>query len=246
LPSWWLARLAWLARPAEAGETASADGLVWYPLERLFFVIVGLGAAIASANLLLQVYMAGGFEPFIARMTNAFKFFVQASMTAGQKLPNGVSVDDFARFAVTAALPQTGGFLTLTLALNFWLASRISAASSTAKRPWMPLPDHLRLPTAAAIVFAVALGSTLLSGLPRMVGMTVATAFGMGFALQGFATLHALTRGHGLRPILLSLAYSLSILLQGMPLLLMALFGVADTYWNLRGRAAAQAPKKPE
>ncbi|MBM3608783.1 MAG: hypothetical protein FJX29_10105, partial [Alphaproteobacteria bacterium] len=118
LPSWWLCRLAWLARPAEEGESAGADGLVWYPLEQLFMWLVGLGAALACANLMMQVIMAGSFEAFISRLSNAFKTFLQMSMKSGQSLPQGVNIDEFARFAIAAALPQAGGFLTGVLALN--------------------------------------------------------------------------------------------------------------------------------
>lgn len=245
LPCWQLARLAWLARPAEAGEAASDDGLVWYPLERLFMWTVALGAALACANLLMQVFMAGGFEAFVARLTKAFRAFIEISMKSGQSLPQGLSPEDFAHFAISAALPQAGGLLTAVLAINFWIAGRVAKSSNHLRRPWADLPENLRLPPQMAWLFALALFSTILTGLPRMLGMTIATAIGMGFAIQGFATLHAFTRGQKARPLLLSLAYSLTIMLQGMPLMLMALIGVADTYWNLRAKAAQARQGQP-
>lgn len=249
LPSWWLCRLAWLARPVAdiepaggqgSGALATPDGLVWYPLERLFMWVVALGAGLACANMIVQIANSGGFEAYISRMAATFKVFVEASIKPGQSLPNAVSVDEFARFAVTAALPQSGGFLTLVLAINFWLAGRIARSSQLFKRPWMALPDHLRLPPFMAGLFALTLASVLLSGMPRLVGMTCATALGLGFAIQGFATLHVLTRGHPLRTGILAGVYSLCFLLQGLPLLLVALVGVTDSYWNLRARTMAR------
>ena len=52
IPAWWLTRLAWLARPANEGEQAGADGLVWYPVGGLAFSAALLGAGVAAGLVL--------------------------------------------------------------------------------------------------------------------------------------------------------------------------------------------------
>jgi hypothetical protein len=59
----------------------------------------------------------------------------------------------------------------------------------------------------------------------------------MAYAVLGFAVVHAVTRGIAGRGFILGGSYA-AIFVFGWPILLMALIGLADTAFDIRGRAA--------
>ena len=61
---------------------------------------------------------------------------------------------------------------------------------------------------------------------------------GLCLALQGLATLHALTRDNRFRGCLLSALYAVVFVLEPWSLLLLALFGLVESAFNLRARRA--------
>jgi hypothetical protein len=66
----------------------------------------------------------------------------------------------------------------------------------------------------------------------------------MAFALQGLAAIHDRTRGKLARPVILSSLYLLLFLTQGIMMLALSLFGLADTIFGSRRRLAGR-PKQP-
>jgi hypothetical protein len=63
----------------------------------------------------------------------------------------------------------------------------------------------------------------------------------MAYAILGLAVMHAITRGLNSRPLALGGVY-FAIIVFFWPLLAMSLLGLADTAFNLRGRAARRRP----
>ena len=66
----------------------------------------------------------------------------------------------------------------------------------------------------------------------------------MAYAILGFAVLHAITRGIDGRPFMLGGIYA-AVIVFGWPMLVMSLLGLADTAFDLRGRAARRRGRRP-
>ena len=66
----------------------------------------------------------------------------------------------------------------------------------------------------------------------------------MAYAILGFAVLHAITRGIGGRAFVLGGAYA-AVIVFGWPVLAMALLGLADTAFDIRGRVAGSGAGPP-
>ena len=154
VPAFWLTRLAWLARPAEAGEPADKDGLLWYPVGDLLFWAAVLGAAVAAGVVLTGVIWFGSFEVFQNRLARELTPAIQAAWKT--KLPDNVQISDIAgqlsqtiAFAMPAVL---AAWATFSYAANLWLAGRVSMVSARLQRPWLDLPENLRLPRLAGAI----------------------------------------------------------------------------------------------
>lgn len=236
LPAWWLTRLAWLGRPPEAGESPQGDGLVWYPVDRLLMWAAIIATGVMFCLVFVGIIRFGGYTAFIEQLTKSVTTMLETMLKTpgGPKPPQGMSTEAVAGMLVRNLLPQLAAWGVLMFSFNLWLAGRIALTSDRLRRGWQPLPENLRLPQAMAIALGAALAIGLVSGLPRMLGIVAASAIGMAFAIQGFAVIHALTRGSRTRGLNLSIIYVLNFVLMPIPLLFTALLGVADTFFDLR------------
>jgi hypothetical protein len=102
------------------------------------------------------------------------------------------------------------------------------------------LPTEFVLPRPLALVAAIAVGVAI--ALPEPIDQfawVFAGPLAAAYALQGFAVLHALSRGLPLRPLLIAALYFCTGVRAGWTLPLIALVGLADSAANLRVRAAA-------
>mgnify|MGYP003350286162 CR=1 FL=1 len=135
------------------------------------------------------------------------------------------------------ALPLFAGLLTTMVnAINLYLAVRVAQVSGRLRRP-MPELSTMRFPTWAPIVTALAFLGCLVPGMPGLLSGVLAAAMMMAYAILGFAVMHSITRGMGSRPLALGGLYSV-VIVFGWPVLVMSMLGLADTAFDLRGRAA--------
>ncbi len=245
LPAWWLTRLAWLARPAEAGETGDAQGNVWYPTGGLAFWAALLGAGVAIGLVVTGTLYFGSFDAFTAQMALSLSIMLEDAMKTpgGPKFPENITAQDIARYATLAMPPVLAGWAALSYTLNMWIAGRVTQKSQGVKRPWLDIPEHLRLPKTATAVMAIAFLFCAIDGLPRSAGLIVMTALGVVFALQGFAILHAMSRGFQWRNSLLLPLYLATVFFFPAPAILVALFGLAHA---LASTARAGSPPLPD
>jgi hypothetical protein len=125
------------------------------------------------------------------------------------------------------------------MVLNLWLAGRIVAKSDRLRRPWTPLPEAPGLPSAMAVAMVVALPLAFGEGAIALVAGAFAGGLAMAFALQGFAALHVLTRGNPGRGLLLGSLYAATLLFS-IPILPVAILGVADSVLGIRRRRLAK------
>jgi len=243
LPAWQLTRLAWLGRPPEEGETPAPDGLVWYPIGRLVGWMIGMSVAAALAGLMFAVARAGSFEAFVEIATRRLGPLLENALGAGLPLPGDLTVADIVRAFVIGSAPAMAAWGVLTMALNLWLAGRIALVSQSLRRPWLAVPDHFHLPRAILPVFAAALAVSLIDGLPRAVGATVALAIGVALALKGLAWIHEGTRAMAGRGAILAGVYAALLLLFPLPAPILAGIGLSAMLFPRR--RTPRAPPGP-
>jgi len=239
LPAWWLTRLAWLARPVVNGEQgATPDGLVWYPLGHLLAWIAALAAAVSIGGLVLAIYRFGSFDAFLDEAVRRMAPMIDVIFDRSKGAPAGISSNELARIFIQAMAPVFAGWTVATTVLNLWLAGRIALISERLGRPWIAVPENLRLPR--AVLYAVVAGFALMitGGFFRITGYTLVAAFGTALAFQGLASLHYASRPSRARATMLTILYTTIFVLFPLPLPLLAAVGLIDMLKSIRNRSA--------
>ncbi len=132
--------------------------------------------------------------------------------------------------------------MAITLLLSFWLGALVVRQSNRLPRPW-PRLDQTRLPSGVLLLAAGSAALTFAGGYAGLTGSLAITALMLAFTLQGFAVAHVLTRGSSFRIPLLAVLW-ISVLLIGLPALLLAACGVIDQIFDLR-RQRSPAGRNP-
>jgi len=228
VPAWWLGYLALLARPGASPET-----LEWYPPGRIVLWAAG-AAAIATVVMALAAFGADA-ESFNKALTaflnTAEERFRNANNLGSQKTINTEML--------ALVMPSVVASLnTVILLVNASLAARVVRLSGQLRRPWPELP-MIAFPRTAPILLAAALGGLFLTGILGIASGIFAGALTMAFAILGIAVLHVITRGNAARSIVLCLVYIAAVLFTWPAIIVLALMGLVETVFDLRGRIAA-------
>ncbi|MFD6318772.1 hypothetical protein [Methylorubrum thiocyanatum] len=155
----------------------------------------------------------------------------QDGAQTGEKTDDLASEVADALATVAPAIAAQG--LTILFTFYLWAAARIVQISGRLLRPWPDLPSTV-MPRAALLVFAAALTLAMVPGYPGALGIALIGAFSAAFALQGLAAFHDRSRGRPGRFALLAGLYVLLFLTQGVAMLALILFGIADTALDRR------------
>jgi hypothetical protein len=227
LPAWWLAYLALLGRPTPDG------GMEWYPLGRLLAWVAGTAALTIFATAVIST--GGDYDAFHQNAREISQAFVDMQFPA-----DGSSFSAEDRDAIVDLFARATPFLsaqgfTTVLALYLWAAGKVVSVSKRLPRPW-PAVAELQMPRAAALLLVLAMALASIDGFIGVIGFALAGALFMAFALQGLAAIHDRTRGKPGRPFLLTGLYVLVFMTQGLLLVALSLFGLADTVFGLRRR----------
>ncbi|HUG62320.1 MAG TPA: hypothetical protein VMP03_10770, partial [Methylomirabilota bacterium] len=228
-PMAWYAHLVGLAREG-------ADGSVeWYPLWRVFTAMV----LITPASLIACGVLLGlSIDDIAANLAETLVAIGVQDADGQTPDPDELLV---AMRVYVRLMPITLTMLWLSLLVfNLWLAGRIVRKSDRLRRPWEVLPEAPGLPAMLLAVLAVAVVLAFGDGSLALAAGAVAGGVGMGFALQGFATLHVLTRGNPARGLLLGTLYVATFVFS-LPLLPVAAIGAADSAFGLRRRRTGGA-----
>lgn len=242
LPAWWISYLALLGRATPSGA------MEWYPVGRLLPWI----AATASVSFVAVVALSarGDFAVFQEAVQSSARQAFQAF--DGWRVENGgapVSEDAAQSAAETMSLVLpflAGAVSTLTSAVYLYLAGRIVLASGRLPRPWPDVPSA-SMPSNAGIA-AVVGGIAVAFLAPDTFGgfllhCVMGGAFA-AFALQGLAAIHDRTRGRSGRGFMLTGLYVILVFGQGIAMMALSLFGLADSIFGLRRRFGA-GPNPP-
>lgn len=255
LPAWWLAYLALLGRP-------NADGtLEWYPTGRL---LGWTGATAALAFIAIAVLSSPSHEAFQGQLRGLAGTIVRAQMgavpaapakpetgkpetgkpEAGKPGPSAGAADPAAdpqaeahadlADALARAVPAfAANGLALLLTFYLWASARIVRLSGRLPRPWPDIPATI-MPRTMLGVLAVAVILAFAPGYAGVLGTALIGSVSAVFALQGLAAFHDRSRGRPARGALLFGLYVILFFTQGVALIVLTLFGLADTALDRR------------
>lgn len=232
LPAGWLGHLASLARPA--GELGGPeDQLAWYPLSDMMMHLCGL----VSIGVVLLGVMIGYGPELVAEIVKAV-----TDVAATQEPALKLDADSLERFKamLLMMLPaaQAASWV-MMLTAAYYIAMRIASSSGQAKRPRESMPAALRMNRQSLIIFMAGIIAAFIDGPIGLVGSAICGAFGAGFLIGGFASLHYRTMGKDWRLPALIIAY-LSVLFV-LPTFLILILGLADTRRTVALTPAARA-----
>jgi hypothetical protein len=241
LPGWWLGYLALLARPASATDPK----FEWYPVGKLVLWAALLSALIAAATLLtIQINidrLRSALRPIFEQLMS-----VQAAAPAGNPdRDTPAHIDVLVETFLTIAPLIAAVTSTISNLLNLWLAARIVKLSGRLHRPWPDIPA-MTLPRHGFVLLIVAIAMTWLL-FPDPIGILsgiLMASLVVAFAALGFAVLHTITRGIDGRLLVLTGAYGAALAFWPMAMV-MALLGLVDSAFNLRGRFARKRGLPP-
>ena len=241
LPSWLLARVAVMPVPLPSTPMKGAR-----PdesrLGRIVAIAVGFAAVGVAVDFFIAITKQGGFSAFMADSVKKAEPVVQTLLAANRPMPKGINAHDIAVAVTWAQMPLLAGAGVVLLVFNLWLAARIAQTSGLLGTTWPDIPRYTRVPRQLAIALAVALGLSFAGGLIGMMSLIVSGALLMGFALQGLAVIHAVTRGKTFRLPLLIIVYLSMALLMPWLLILYGLIGLIDTALAFRDREKKKKP----
>ncbi|MGE0750063.1 MAG: DUF2232 domain-containing protein [Variibacter sp.] len=239
LPAWWLGYLALLARPIK-DEDGTTTTLEWYPVGRIVLWAGSLGALVVALGLLNLSMHSDGIH---AGLTKLFETLLRAQANKPEGTPLEIpGVKDpkaVVEFLVLVVPPAVAVFTTTTNVVSLWLAARVVNISGRLRRPWPDLAA-ITFPRLASAALAALVVISFLPGLFGLLGGIFASGLLMAYCLLGLAILHALTLGRPSRGLILGSTYAM-IVIFGWPILVMAMIGVADTFFDLRSRAGPKS-----
>jgi hypothetical protein len=239
LPAWWLGYLTLLARPVDGAP----DGLEWYPVGHLVVWAAILGAGVVVAGML---HFGTDEESFRSSLRSFMERMLRGGTrtpTLPTELPQGADMGRVIDFLVVALPPTAAVVTTITNLLNLWLASRVARISGRLRRPPSDLAS-MQFPAHAPALIAAAVAVSFIPGLIGSFGTVFTASLLMAYAILGLAVMHAITRGMASRPFALGGLYAVLIFF-GWPVLILSMLGLADTAFDLRGRAARRRGPPP-
>jgi hypothetical protein len=239
IPAWWLGYLAMLARSGAPNTTNGQSGtaIEWYPPGRLV-----IWAALLAAFVVLVAIPNFGAdaESFRAGLRGALATILRAESgtpaDAPVNLPGVTNIDRLIDFLVNVIPPVAAVLATITNLFNLWLAARVVKFSGTLARPW-PQLSTINFPPMVMAALAIAIVLSFVDGMLGIVAGVFSASLLLAYGVLGFAVLHTITQGMGIRTLVLGLAYAVVILL-GWPILALCLLGLIDNAIDLRGRVA--------
>jgi hypothetical protein len=238
-PAWGLAAFAgapafYARKPAEdpaAPRRYPGPGAVAVLAAALFI-------AAGAIQLSLMWFGKGGYGGAVAALSAEIRAAIAAS-GAERALPPDLSADELAQAVVAFAPTALSTGAAIMQLGNLYLAARSVQLSHRLKRPWRDIPSGFVLPRWLSLPAAAALAVALAAPSPAdEYGLVVSTSLGALYAMQGLATLHALSRRAAARPFMLGALYFACAVAAQWVMPALALLGLAESFADLRGRAA--------
>ncbi|WP_454618687.1 DUF2232 domain-containing protein [Bradyrhizobium cenepequi] len=237
LPAWWLGHLALLGRPIAdpnpgGGPAPAAVNLEWYPVGRILLWIAGFAVLTTMAALLTLGTDAASIAAAMKR--GLMRVLDSRMVTANADMERVVD-------AMVAVAPLAAVIVTMiSLTINLWLATLVTATSGRLRRPWPDLRTTA-LPAMTLVASCVGIAFCFTSGLLAILAQVITTALMVAYALTGFAVLHTVTQSLNSRALWLSCAYVVVVIFTW-PVMAMVVLGIADALFGLRQRYLRSRP----
>jgi len=245
LPAWLLPSFALMPRYAPPWRRGDPDAPARTPIGVVVAAAAALGAVAGLVGLTTLILGYSGYDAGLHALVDELTPTIDQTLADVVALPDGVTAHDVAEEIAKLAPLATATFGFLTLCLNLYLAARSTALSHRLPRPWPDLPTEFVLPRPLAVVAVAAIVVAIALPEPTdQFAWVFAGPLFAAYALQGFASLHALSRGLPMRPLLLIALYGCCAIRAQWTLPLIALVGLIDAAANLRARAAAARRSK--
>jgi hypothetical protein len=140
----------------------------------------------------------------------------------------------FIRTYAQLVAPLSAAILSFVYLVNIWIAVRVAEASGRLPKDRAPVSAMI-YPRWLLPLSAMALLGGLLAGYPGLGLELFGVSSIIALIALGFATLHDLTRGMPARPLILGLAWALT-LVAGVPIIAMLLLGILELAFGWRAR----------
>ena len=206
----------------------------------------GLFMALGAALLTAMLWASGGYSGAISALVEEISRAHDEAGPLRALLPdlNDQELAEALVQVAPVALAVSGLMMHL---FNLYLAARSVQVSGRLARPWRDIPFGFRLPRWLVVPAALSLAAALLAPSPfDGYGLVVACSLGALFTLQALAALHALSRFSPARPILLGALYFACLAAAQWVLPALAVLGLAESFADLRGRAARTLRPRPK
>jgi Predicted membrane protein (DUF2232) len=230
-----ITHLAFLARYNDDGALAD-----WYPTGRLLLAIALYGAVLP----VLIIALAGGsfriLEPDLMRFLKQMS--ASAPIGSNFRTMGEPQMRSFVDLWIEVLPGALATYWTFFMALNVYLAARITRMSGRLVRPWPDL-HWLALPPIAAGVVLTALIGVVVGGSLRVIGIGVLGAFLVAYLLQGLSVVHAIGRAKA--PWVLYATYATIALAGAIAVPLTALTGLVENLVRVRARVVPMPAALP-
>ena len=244
-PAWLISAFA--VAPAFYARSTGPDRLRPSPGPgAVAMLAAALFIALGAAQLSLMHFATGGYAGAVTTLAGQIREALDQS-GAMRALPADMNEQDLAEALVQIAPIALAVGGTLMHLVNLYLAARSVQLSDRLGRPWRDIPTGFRLPRALSPPTLAALGVALLAPAPYDgYGLIAVCALAALYTLSALAALHALSRFSPVRPILLGALYFACASASQWVLPALALLGLAESFADLRGRAARSLKLRPK
>ncbi|MCJ2075490.1 hypothetical protein MKK68_07440 [Methylobacterium sp. E-016] len=270
VPAWWLAYLALLGRPNADGSlewypTGRLLGWTGATAALAFIAIAVLSAPSheafegqlkSLAGTIVRAQMRGlpsapakpdaarpdANEPVADKPVGEKPAAPEKPSDAADAAPAGSEAHDDLVDALARTVPAfAANGLALLLTFYLWASARIVQLSGRLPRPWPDIPSTV-MPRAMLGLLGLAVILAFAPGYAGVLGTALVGSVSAVFALQGLAAFHDRSRGRPARGMMLFGLYLILFFTQGIALIVLTLFGLADTALNRRRRPNGATP----
>jgi hypothetical protein len=226
LPVAGITYLAYLSRPI-----AGAGARDWFPVGRL---MLNLAVYAGALPVLVLPLIGGSYQGLKAPMTEFVRqVSAQASPEMGMKPLTNDQVERIAGLLIDALPAAFAAYWLLIMAVNLYLAGRITRASGWLSRDWPDLSE-LSYPPGFALLLALSLAATLLNGWPGIAGASFTGALIFAYLFAGLALVHTIAAVRA--PWLTWATYFALVLAGPYTVVALALLGFVEPIIKLRRR----------
>ncbi|MBN4096904.1 MULTISPECIES: DUF2232 domain-containing protein [unclassified Methylobacterium] len=269
LPAWWLAYLALLGRETPAGlEWYPTGRLLGWIAATAALAFIAIAVLSSPNHAAFDAQLRGLAQTLVqtrlpsarpspetpradapradAPSTGGEAGGKDGAATPGPAPQADADPADVTRAEVADALARVvpafaANGLALLLAFYLWASARIVKISGRLPRPWPDIPSTA-MPRSTLVAVAAAVGMCFAPGYVGVFGVALLGAFSAAFALQGLAAFHDRSRGRPGRGLMLFGMYLILFVTQGIALVALTLFGLADTALDRRRPKGDPAP----